>query len=202
MSQPPNDPPGHPSGEQSGDQPSYGQPTYGSAPTPPSSSEPPRYPDPQPYGQPPSDQQQYGQQQYGQQAGWSQPTAAQYGTDIRQTEAGYAQMYGQKPRTGMSISALVLGILAFILAWFPIGSYIAVILSILALVFGIVGLRRKAGKGMAITGIVLGAISLVASAVMSVIWTIGFIWASECVDETGVTSGPSFEACIERKAGG
>ena len=211
MSQPPNDP--DPSAGRSGDQPAYGQPTYGQ----PSSGQPASgssYGSPStgqptsPYGDPSQQQQQYGDQsqqhqQYAQQPGWSQPSPAQYGTDIRQTEAGYAQMYGQKPRTGMSVAALVLGILAIILAWFPVGSYIAVVLAILALIFGIIGVRRKAGKGMAVTGIVLGAISLVASVVMSVIWTFGFIAVSECIDETGgATAGPAFEACIERKATG
>lgn len=184
MTQPPNDQPdqtGRPAG-QSGDQPSYGQPGYGQPPT----GQPT-----QPYGTQP---------QYPPQQGWSQPSPAQYGSDIRQTEAGYAQMYGQKQKTGMSVAAMVLGILAILLAWFPIGSYVAVLLALLALIFGIVGVRRGVNKGMAVTGIVLGAIALIASIVMSIIWTIGFRLALECADEVGTTSGPAFEACLDRKA--
>lgn len=197
MSQPPTDPPEHtgrpaPSGDQPTygqhgyGQPTYGQPTYGES----TSGEPP-----QQYGQPPD-------QPYGQQSGWSQPSAAQYGTDIRQAEAGYAQLYGVKRSTGMATAAMVLGIIAIVIFLFPIGSYVAVVLAIIALVLGIIAVRRPVGKGRAVAGLVLGAIALVGGAIMSVIWTIGFMAASECFDETGSTAGPAFEACLERKATG
>jgi len=200
VSQPPNDP-GPPAG-QSGDQPAhgqpeYGQPTYGQAPSDPPSN--PQYGDPQQqYGQ-----QQFGQQEYGQQSGWSQPSAAQYGTDIRQTEAGYAQMYGQKERTGMAVAALVLGILALLASPWPIGSYFAIVLAALAVIFGIIGVRRRAGKGMAMTGLILGVLALAISIIASIFWTnVGadIIEISEqCIDETGTDQGPAFEQCINDK---
>ena len=186
MSQPPNDQPGRPAGEP-GDQPTYGQPTYGQ----PQSD--------QQYGQPQPGQQ-YGQPQYGQQPGWSQPSAAQYGADVRQSEAGYAQMYGQKPRTGMAITSLVLGIIAFILAWFPLGSYLAVLLALLSVIFGIIAIRRPAGKGMAVAGLILGGIALVISIIASIVYTkIGadlIEITQQCIDETGTDQGPALEQCI------
>lgn len=188
MSQPPNDhpdQPGRPAG-QPGDQPTYGQPTYGQ-PT---------------QGQPQSGQQ-YGQPQYGQQPeqpGWSQTSAAQYGADVRQTEAGYAQMYGEKPRTGMAITSLVLGIIAFLLAWFPIGSYLAVLLALLSVIFGIIAIRRPAGKGMAVAGLILGGLALVISIIASIVYTkIGadlIEITQQCIDETGTDQGPALEQCI------
>jgi len=191
VSQPPNDQPGRPAGEP-GDQPTYGQPTYGQ----------PTYGQPQSdqqYGQPQSGQQ-YGQPQYGQQPGWSQPSAAQYGADVRQTEAGYAQMYGQKPRTGMAITSLVLGIIAFILAWFPLGSYLAVLLALLSVIFGIIAIRRPAGKGMAVAGLILGGIALVISIIASIVYTkIGadlIEITQQCIEETGTDQGPALEQCI------
>ncbi|NLC87784.1 MAG: DUF4190 domain-containing protein [Clostridiaceae bacterium] len=58
--------------------------------------------------------------------------------------------------TGLSIAALVLGIISIVLwcAWF-----ISIPCSILALIFGIIGIK-KPGKGLAIAGLVTGAISL------------------------------------------
>ena len=192
MSQPPNDPGQTPG--QAGDQPTYGQPTYGQ----PTYGQPPTTPQ---YGDP---QQQYGQQQYSQQPGWSQPSAAQYGTDVRQTEAGYAQMYGQKPRTGMAVAALVLGILALLGSPWPIGSYIAVVLAVLAVIFGIIAMRRSAGKGMAVAGLILGGLALVISIIALIFWTqVGadiFQITQDCIDETGTDRGPVFEQCITDKS--
>ena len=185
MSQPPNDQPGRPAGEP-GDQPTYGQPTQGQ----PQSDQ--QYG--QQYGPPQSDQ------QSGQQPGWSQPSAAQYGADVRQTEAGYAQMYGQKPRTGMAITSLVLGIIAFLLAWFPLGSYLAVLLALLSVIFGIIAIRRPAGKGMAVAGLILGGLALVISIIASIVYTkIGadlIEITQQCIDETGTDQGPALEQCI------
>ena len=67
---------------------------------------------------------------------------------------------------GMNIAALVLGIVSLVTwcAWF-----ISIPCSILALVFGIIGIK-KPGKSMAIGGIVTGAISLA-------IWVFIFIGA-------------------------
>ena len=198
MSQPPNDhpdQPGRPAGEP-GDQPTYGQPTYGQ-PTQgqPTQGQPQSG---QQYGQPQSGQQ-YGQPS-GQQPGWSQPSAVQYGADVRQSEAGYAQMYGQKPRTGMAITSLVLGIIAFLLAWFPIGSYLAVLLALLSVIFGIIAIRRAAGKGMAVAGLILGGLALVISIIASIVYTkIGadlIEITQQCIDETGTDQGPALEQCI------
>ena len=198
MSQPPNDhpdQPGRPAGEP-GDQPTYGQPTYGHSPDQTGYGQ-------TSYGQPQSgqrsDQPQYGQQPE-QQPGWSQPSPAQYGADVRQTEAGYAQMYGEKPRTGMAITSLVLGIIAFLLAWFPIGSYLAVLLALLSVIFGIIAIRRPAGKGMAVAGLILGGLALVISIIASIVYTkIGadlIEITQQCIDETGTDQGPALEQCI------
>ena len=58
---------------------------------------------------------------------------------------------------GFAIAALVLGICAFVFCWIPVLNWI---LGILAVVFGIIALVKKAKKGMAITGLVLGAVGL------------------------------------------
>lgn len=67
---------------------------------------------------------------------------------------------------GLNIAALVLGIVSLVLwcAWF-----ISIPCSILALTFGIIGVK-KAGKSMAIGGIVTGSIALA-------IWVMLFLGA-------------------------
>jgi len=58
--------------------------------------------------------------------------------------------------SGLTIASLVLGIVSLVLwcIW-----YISIPCAILALVFGIIGVKKK-GKGMAIAGIATSAISL------------------------------------------
>jgi len=74
----------------------------------------------------------------------------------------------QKKVNGLSIAALVLGIVSIVLwcVWF-----ISIPCSILALIFGILGIK-KPGKGFALTGLITGAISLV---IWVVIFALAFI---------------------------
>ena len=64
---------------------------------------------------------------------------------------------------GMSIAALVLGILGIIGGWIPVVCYFTTICAILGLIFGIIGRKKSVtafGKasGMATAGLVLGII--------------------------------------------
>lgn len=53
---------------------------------------------------------------------------------------------------GMSIASMVIGLVNILMGW-------TIILPIIGLIFGIVGLRKEpAGRGMAITGIVLSGV--------------------------------------------
>lgn len=60
----------------------------------------------------------------------------------------------------MGIAALILGIIGFLVS-FTIFQDLSIILSILALVIGIIALVKKKSKGMAIAAIVLAALGLV-----------------------------------------
>lgn len=59
-------------------------------------------------------------------------------------------------KKGLSIAAMVLGIISIVLfcIW-----YVSLPCAILAIIFGIVGMK-KGGKGMAIAGLVLGIIAV------------------------------------------
>ncbi|MEU6863109.1 DUF4190 domain-containing protein [Streptomyces sp. NPDC046876] len=91
---------------------------------------------------------------------------------------GYgAYPYGAQPRNGFGVTALVLGIIAVVGCF---TSFLAVALGIAAVVFGVLG-RGKARRGeatnggMALAGIILGAIGIVLGAALLVIGIIGIL---------------------------
>lgn len=123
--------------------------------------------DPQPGGTPPPHGQPgqdapggYGQPQYG------QPAQPQYGG---QPPYGQPAFGGHGPKkNGFGVAALVLGILALLGSITIVGGFL---FGILAIIFGVLGRGRvKRGEadngGMAITGLVLGALGLVISIVI------------------------------------
>jgi NAD/NADP transhydrogenase beta subunit len=84
----------------------------------------------------------------------------------------------QAPKgAGLAIAGMVLGILAVLLCWF---AFVNWVLAILAIIFGAVGIARAnkgaPGKGMAITGLVCGAVGFIAGTAI-------FIAAMRHVDE-------------------
>ncbi|WP_326566610.1 DUF4190 domain-containing protein [Amycolatopsis rhabdoformis] len=91
--------------------------------------------------------------------------------------AGYGQPVSA-PRNGFGITALVLGIIALVLCWTV---WAGIILGVLALIFGILGIKRAnrgeaTNKGASIAGLVTGVIGLVIGAVILI--AIGSIFAS------------------------
>lgn len=70
----------------------------------------------------------------------------------------------------MGITSMVLGIVGAVMFFLP---HIAIICSILAIIFGAVGLKRK-GKGMAIAGLILG-IATLSLYVIVIIGLVGFV---------------------------
>ena len=74
----------------------------------------------------------------------------------------------QAQRNGFGVAALVLGILAAVLFW---TIFAGLVLGLLAVVFGILGYRRKSrgeatNGGMALAGAILGGLALAVSAVV------------------------------------
>ncbi len=82
-------------------------------------------------------------------------------------------------KKGMSIAALVLGIVSVVLFCF---SYVSIPCAILAIIFGILG-KKKGGAGMAKAGLVLGIIAL---AIVILVWILalaGFAILGDWVNE-------------------
>lgn len=97
---------------------------------------------------------------------------------------------------GLGITALVLGILALLASLIPFVGFIAFILGPLAILFGILGLalRRNAGKGASITGMVLGAASIVVALVVTSLTAVFLGQITEQSGTADTTTSPSAES--------
>ncbi|MFD1213407.1 DUF4190 domain-containing protein [Arthrobacter sp. GCM10027362] len=82
--------------------------------------------------------------------------------------SGHDYAAGPPQPMGLAIAALVIGIVSFMEAAVPIVGVASFLIGPLAIVFGIIALRKKQKKPMAITGIVLGAAGMIIAAIVSV----------------------------------
>ncbi|MBL7286070.1 DUF4190 domain-containing protein [Corynebacterium godavarianum] len=133
-----------------------------------------------------------------------QPGQPQPGQPGQQWQYGGAypqgEPYGVQKNNGMAIAALIVGILAMLAIITIVGG---VFLGVIAIILGILGIRSAkkitgpgARKGMAIAGIVLGALALLLSVVIMFVG-VGLVsnLVGECdhlVDDTA-----AYEKCVE-----
>jgi len=167
----PNDPWAAPSGDeqpsqQQPPQQPYGQPGYGQQPP----YGQPTYPQQQPYGP-------YGQPGYGQQPGYGYPAYGPYGY--------------QQPTNGKAAAALYTGIAALVLTFCCGGG----VLGILPIVLGVKArseIRRgggqQGGDGMALAGIILGAVAVVLSLVVIAVIVVAIASGDGSFSTSGGTS--------------
>ncbi len=71
-------------------------------------------------------------------------------------------------KSGFATAGLVVGIVGICLSFAPIVNYIVFALGILAIVFSVVSLIKKASTGMSVAGIVLGVVSIVITVIMNI----------------------------------
>ena len=98
----------------------------------------------------------------------------------------------QAPRNGLGTAALILAIIGLVLCWTVAGG---IVLGIVAVILGFIGRSRvKRGEanngGIALAGIILGALSLVAGIAFIVIYVAMFNWLgideyANCLDKAG-----------------
>ena len=75
----------------------------------------------------------------------------------------------EKRNTGLSIAALVLGIVAILLSFIPVVNFISFITGILALIFGIISVVNKNTKnGFPITAIILASLAFIIAIVINI----------------------------------
>ncbi|MEV4477322.1 hypothetical protein [Nonomuraea sp. NPDC049504] len=169
--------PPHAAGEYRGDQPHPGeqqerrdqayrqdedQTIPGTTPSSPYGG-PPGYPPPPPPGTP-----------YG-------PSGGQYGQ--------YGPYQQPRPGSGLATASLVLGVASPFLVFV---CFTGLITAILSIIFGCVALAKRVGKGRAIAGIVISALSLVLFAIVA-------IWFWNVVQECAQLPSPMADRCFESK---
>ena len=89
-----------------------------------------------------------------------------------------------KPKSGLTLAALILGIVAMLCAVIPGLSFIAFVPALVALVLGIIGLASKApGRGKALAGVILGPVAFIVAIIVSVSFIAGGVRST--VDDAG-----------------
>jgi len=83
-------------------------------------------------------------------------------------------MAGPPPaNNGWAIGAFIVAILGLLASWVP---YVGVPAPIVAVILGIVGLRKakvlNTGRGMAVAGVIIGAVALLIALVVTVVVTV------------------------------
>ncbi|MCS4276828.1 hypothetical protein M2390_002022 [Mycetocola sp. BIGb0189] len=87
-------------------------------------------------------------------------------------------------RRGLAITALVLGIVAVVFAFFP---PLSILLGIIAVVFGIIALVKRQSKGLALTGLILGGVGVIVSVILLVV---GLIFTATLIEQGQRGEGP------------
>ncbi|WP_166503601.1 DUF4190 domain-containing protein [Modestobacter italicus] len=142
--------------------------------------------------------------QYGQPGQWGQPgqQPGQYGQPAPYGQPGQYDQYDQPKRSnGLGIAALVLGILSLPAAFFA--GVPGIVLGLIAIILGIVALRRvKAGRadsrGMPIAGIVTGVIGLVLGIIVLAATVFFVRTAGDCLNDLNETGDQAaYEQCVQ-----
>jgi len=97
-----------------------------------------------------------------------------------------------KKTRGLAISALILGIVAFVLALTPV---VGLLLGLAGVGLGIAALIKKQPKGFSITGLALSSVAVVISLITSLVFA---VFLSEGTDQSQVTQ-PSSQAPVEEE---
>jgi hypothetical protein len=118
------------------------------------------------------------------------------------TAPGPAPGADRAARNGIATAALVCGIVGMVIAWIPFVVVAGFILAVLAVVFGVRGLRRSApsgtGRGAAITGIVTGGIGLALS-IVGIALSVVMYRAVEAFIDPGPVSSEVTSCTIEAR---
>lgn len=81
---------------------------------------------------------------------------------------------------GLAIAAMVVGIVAFISGWLP---FWGLLVGVAAIVLGFIALKKPTGKGMAITGIITGALAVLTSIIFTVLFVVTLVAGTAFVNE-------------------
>lgn len=146
-----------------GDYPPQNQPWQGQPPDPsyPGYAQPGAYPPPPSYGDAP----------YPPPPG--QPGTPMYGAPniyVQPAPYPYVVAAPPDPGAGQAVTSLVLGIISIVFTFIPCFGFVAIVTGIIGLIMGILGRKSVTRHGMAVTGIVLSAISLGLSVLFTILY--------------------------------
>ncbi len=79
------------------------------------------------------------------------------------------------PANGLAVAALVVGIIAAVSGWAP---FWGVIVGIVAIVLGVIGLKKPGGRGLAIAGIITGAAGALWSLIVSAFFVLALAFGA------------------------
>ena len=188
-SMPPSEPP-------SGPVPPYGSvpppdpygstPSYGSTPpagpTPPAAygtpGQAPQYGATPPYGTDPS---------YGAVPPGSVPPGAVPPYGAMPGGAPYVPPPATSTTNGMAIGALICGILSLPVSFIPFVNIMAIILGLVAIVLGFLARRKATGKGLAMGGIIAGAVGVLISIIVIVVTVVALGSVAQQAGQIGET---------------
>lgn len=101
--------------------------------------------------------------------------------------------YPPRGRRGLAVAALVLGIVAILtLPLCGLGTLVA----IAGIIVGVIALSRQGGRGMAVTGIVLSAISLIVAIVGAALL---FSRVAPCGDHARYPTKQDRDRCLQQR---
>ncbi len=115
--------------------------------------------------------------------------------------SGYGGPPARPPSNGIGIAALVVGIVSLFTWWIPV---LGLVVAIVAVVLGIVGIRKASkgqatNKGMAIAGLVTGALGLIASLLVTIFFLTAADDFGSLIDcAANATTLEEQEACNEQ----
>lgn len=115
-----------------------------------------------------------------------------------QPQIHHVHLVEEKRKNGLGVASLVVGIVAAVFGLIPLVGMIAFFLGPVAIILGLIAVfLRNRKKGMAITGIILGVVSLIVAGVMTAAISAGAkaiddsINAEHTVQYVVTTSGPA-----------
>lgn len=105
--------------------------------------------------------------------------------------------YQPKPGSALAIASLILGIIGLLTGWLIFGGA----LGLVGVILGIVALVKvkngtASGKGMAIGGIVTGALGMIGAVVMLILGMIGIGMLSECAEHAVQDSNGNYVCTV------
>ena len=87
------------------------------------------------------------------------------------------------PSKGLALTSLILGILSLIFVWVPVAGALG---GIIALILGILALRKRQSKGLSLTGIITGALATVIGLFVTITFfvalSMGFSAVEQCAN--------------------